>query len=394
MIKNPRVVLSIEYITKYGRGLLRGISKYVRLNGQWTILGLPGFHLDPESVKHTIDVDEIRKFSPDGIILRVAEEYEKITELGIPTLLADDNEYLPDVPSIVSDYEETGRIAADYLLERGFKEFAYCGVGELAWSRNRGDFFVKFISEAGYTVHRYENPDHQKSSSIEGRNRLLGQWLQGLPKPIGLFCCTDFRSLQVAEAARSAGISIPDEVAVLGVDDDDLFCSLSDPPLSSIALDTETAGYEAAELLDRLMGGEESQGQRIVVKPTRVISRLSTEIIAVDDKEIAKALRYILTHARGWIQVEDVAEHVGLSRRTLERRFSKLLGRSVYSEIKKTRIQLVGRMLLETNLTISQVSYALGYSCPENLSQSFQREKGMSPQAYRTMHTATGHGSG
>jgi len=141
------------------------------------------------------------------------------------------------------------------------------------------------------------------------------------------------------------------------------------------------------------MRGEKPQDQKIVVKPTRVMSRLSTEIIAVDDKEIARALRFILTHARGWIQVEDVANHVGLSRRTLERRFSKLLGRSVYSEIRKVRVQLASRMLLETNLTISQVSYALGYSCPENMSQSFQRETGTSPQAYRTEHSATGHGS-
>ena len=391
MIKNPRVVLSIEYITKYGRGLLRGISKYIRFNGPWTVLGMPGLHIDPERIKDTLDFDDIRSFSPDGIILRVATDYEKIKKLGIPVLLAVDSDYPPEAPRIVSDYEETGRIAADYLLERGFNNFAFCGFAEMAWSRSRGDFFEKFINEAGHTVHRYEGEDHEKNADLEERNRLLGQWLENLPKPTALFCCADFRSQQVVEAARSVGIAIPDEIAILSVDDDDLFCTLTDPPISSIALDTETAGYEAAELLGRLMDGEKPDGQRIEIKPTRVISRLSTEIIAIDDKKTAKALRFILTHARGWIQVEDVAEHVGLSRRTLERRFDKHLNRSVYSEIKKTRIQLVARMLLETNLTISQVSYALGYSCPENLSQSFQRETGMSPLAYREKHRIGGH---
>ena len=390
----PRVVLSIEYITKYGRGLLRGISKYIRFNGPWNVLGMPGFHIDPESPKDTIDLEDIRNFSPDGIILRTTNDYDKIKALGIPVLLAVDIDYPPEAPRIVSDYEETGRIASDYLLERGFRDFAFCGFAEMAWSRSRGDFFEKFINEAGYTVLRYEGEDHEKGAKLEERNRLLGQWLESLPRPIALFCCADFRSQQVIEAARSVGISIPDEIAILSVDDDDLFCTLTDPPISSIALDTETAGYEAAELMDRLMGGEKPQGQRVVVKPTRVISRLSTEIIAIDDKEVAKALRFILTHARGWIQVDDVAEHVGLSRRTLERRFDSHLNRSVYSEIKKTRIQLVARMLLETNLTISQISYALGYSCPENLSQSFQREKGLSPQSYRTKHTAAGHKPG
>jgi len=391
VIKSTKVVLSIEYITKYARGLLRGISKYVRFNGPWTILGTPGFHLDPESMKHTIDFNDIKKFAPDGAILRIAEDYEKVKKLGIPAVLADDNDHAPDAPSIVSDYEETAKIAAGYLQGRGFKNFAYCGIDETAWSRHRGDFFEKFTAEAGHEIYRYEDGKNKSTSNLANRNQLLGQWLMSLPKPIGLFCCTDFRSQQIAEAARSAGISIPDEVAVLGVDDDDLFCALTDPPLSSIALDTETAGYEAAELLDRLMGGEKPQGQRVVVKPTRVISRLSTEIIAIDDKEIAKALRFILTHARAWIQVDDVAEHIGLSRRTLERRFDKLLNRSVYSEIKKTRNQLVSRMLIETNLTISQISYALGYSCAENMSQSFQRETGIGPQAYRIKHSTTGH---
>ena len=390
----PRVVLSIEYITKYGRGLLRGISKYIRFNGPWNVLGMPGFHIDPESPKDTIDFEDIRNFAPDGLILRTTREYEKIKALGIPVLMAVDSDDPTGVPCIVSDYEETGRMAADYLLERGFKNFAFCGFAEMAWSRSRGDFFEKFINEAGYTVERYEGTDHEKDAKLDERNRLLGQWLESLPKPIALFCCADFRSQQVVEAAKSASIAIPDELAILSVDDDDLFCTLTDPPISSIALDTETAGYEAAELLGRLMNGEKPDGQRIIVKPTRVISRLSTEIIAIDDKEIAKALRYILTHARGWIQVDDVAEHVGLSRRTLERRFRKAIGRSVYGEIRKTRIQLVSRMLLETNLTISQVSYALGYSCPENLSQSFQREMGLSPQAYRVKHSAAGHGGG
>jgi len=229
---SPKVVLSIEYISKYGRGLLRGISKYIRFNGPWNVLGMPGFHIDPESSKNTIDFEDIRNFSPDGIILRTTNDYDKIKALGIPVLLAVDSDYPSDAPRIVSDYEETGKIAADYLLERGFKEFAFCGFSEMAWSRNRGDFFEKFINEAGHTVLRYEGEDHEKDANLEERNRLLGQWLKSLPKPIALFCCADFRSQQVVEAAKSASIAIPDELAILSVDNDDLFCTLTDPPIS------------------------------------------------------------------------------------------------------------------------------------------------------------------
>jgi LacI family transcriptional regulator len=274
-------------------------------------------------------------------------------------------------------------MAAEHLLDRGFQCFAYCGFEDMFGARSRGESFRKRIAEAGFETYSYEQPRAKVRRSWESEKSLMADWLKKLPKPVGLMTCTDDRSQDVIEACKIDGLHVPEQVAIIGVDNDEMVCELSTPPLSSITLNTEKAGYEAAELLDKMMAGKKAANEDIIVQPTRIVTRQSTDILAIDDSDVAEAVRFIRQHSREIIQVGDVVDAVALSRRALQQRFKSILGCSVYDEIRRCRIEQIATMLVETHLSIAQVASAFGYPGIEKLSRYFQREKGMTPVAYR-----------
>ena len=220
----------------------------------------------------------------------------------------------------------------------------------------------------------------------KNEDHFIADWLRSLPKPIGLMACNDDRGQHVIEACKLAGLRVPDEVAVIGADNDELVCELSDPPMSSVAVNFERAGYDSAELLAKLMAGRRSVSKAIVVSPTHVVARQSTNILAIEDAHVAKSLRFIRLHGREAIQVTDVVTASGLSRRVLEKRFRKLLGRSVLIEIRRVRVAQICRLLAETNLSVSQIADSLGYTSIEHIARYFRSEMKMSPLAYRKQH--------
>lgn len=217
----------------------------------------------------------------------------------------------------------------------------------------------------------------------EKEQLVLADWLKSLPKPLGLMTCSDDRARSVIEASKITGLNVPEDVAIIGVDNDELVCSLANPPLSSVAMNVERAGYEIAEVLDKLMAGEKMAGQRIIVHPTHIVTRQSTDILATEDREVASAVHFIHQNGNQIIQVADVIDATTLSRRALEQRFRKILGRSILEEIRRVRVERVSRMLMETNLSVSQIAKAIGYSNSENITRYFRREKGISPLTYR-----------
>ena len=208
-------------------------------------------------------------------------------------------------------------------------------------------------------------------------------WLKSLPKPVGLMACNDYRGRQVIEACKTAGILVPEEVAVLGVDNDEVICNLANPPLSSIQLNVRRAGYEAAELLDKLMSDKEVTSQKIDVLPTHVITRQSTDIMAISDREVASALRFIRKHSREPIQVSDVARAVALTSRSLQRKFRSVLNRSVHNEISYARMERISQLLIETHLPISLIASEFGFSDVAHMARSFRKIKGTTPLAFR-----------
>ncbi|UCC21755.1 MAG: DNA-binding transcriptional regulator [Planctomycetota bacterium] len=375
------MILLIDTARAYGRGLLRGIAKYSDLHGPWIFYWKAPFYREPAGLRVTLS--RLKKLDADGIIMREQKETGKILAMGLPTIVSPYSRRFSGLPNIVPDDGAIAKVAAEHLLNLGLRYFAYCGFEDMFAIRNRGEIFRKTIADAGLRTYVYKEPRSRARRQWEVEQNIMAEWLRSLPKPVGVMACNDDRGRQVIEACKIAGLHVPEEVAVIGVDYDDLVCSLSNPPLSSVALNFERAGYEAAELLGQLMAGKKPGNQTIVVPPTHIVARQSTDVLEVEDYHVARAVRFIRQHAKEPIQVEDVVSVAAVSRRGLERRFRRVLSRSVLDEIRRVHVEQVTRMLIETNLSIAQIALTLGYTGVAHIARYFRREKGMSALEYR-----------
>jgi len=379
MQKIPRVILLLETSRAFGRGILTGIAKYSKLHGPWT------FYREPRSLKSS--VPHLVNWKANGIIMRNTVDYKQFLNLNIPTILViHDSKRQNRIPSIVTNGYEIAKLAGEHLISKGLKSFAFCGFPGYCWSDERQKYFVQFLNDAGYDVAIYEQSTSNKFKSWEKEQLRMSEWLLTLPKPIGIMACNDDRGQHVLEACKIAGLHVPDDVSVIGVDNDSLICDLCDPPLSSIQLNTEYAGYYSAELLDRLMKGEVPQGQEIGVTATHVVKRQSTDILAIDNVNVANALRYIRKNAKDKINVDDVVKQTAVSRRSLENYFQKFMHRSIMEEIRRVRIELICELLIETNLSIAEISYMFNFVDIEHISRYFKKEKGVSLRDFRKLN--------
>ena len=377
-----RVILQIEASRAYGRSLLAGIAEYSKRYGPWAF-----YHEEPFYTNQIFkSLKQIIAWKPDGMIVRSPRDAEKLRDSGIPVVIAIHIENdIAGIPNVKGDNPGMGQIAAEHLLKLGFREFGFCGLTNMFWSNDRCQAFKKTINEAGLEPHIFAPT--KKQISINSDQKLLVEWLSSIPKPIAVMACNDDRASQLIEAAKIAEVRIPDDMAVLGVDNDEVICDLCYPSLSSIKLNNVRAGYESAKLLDEMMEGQEPETNRIIVAPIGVVTRQSTDIYCVHDREIADALRFIRENSREMIQVSDVAEHVCLSKRTLQLRFRSSLGYSVHERIKKEKINRMAELLTETNMSIIEIALNLGFSNINHISRFFKQEKGLSPLAYRRRYS-------
>ena len=217
----------------------------------------------------------------------------------------------------------------------------------------------------------------------EEEQEAIAAWVLSLPRPVGVMACNDDRGQQVLDACRRVNVLVPEEVAVIGVDNDEILCSLSSPPLTSVDINTVQVGFEAAALLDRLMAGRRPPAEPFLLPPRGVVPRESTDVLATDDRELAAAIRFIRDHACDGLRVKELVRKTGLSRRALERRMEKLLGRSPKEEITRVQIERAKRLLTETDLSAATVAEKCGYSQPKYFSQVFHGKVGLPPGAYR-----------
>jgi len=383
MSKIPKVIFLVETSRAYGRGLLRGIAQYSKLNGPWLFFMGPEFYV--KGIEHSYKW--MKDLDADGIIAPLWDDaiIKMIDSLGLPAVICGIEKPNLRACRVVTDDVAVGRMAAEYFLERGFRRFAFCGFNDAIWSQRRGESFSESVKEVGFETHIYKRYKAARKRSSEAEQTVIAKWLQSLPKPIAIMACNDDRGQDVLAACRLAGLETPGEVAILGVDDDELVCSLSYPQLSSIAVNTNRAGYEAARVLDKLMSGLQiEEFEKIVrISPLHVVTRQSTDIRAIEDTQVADAVNFIRMHSRKVIQVGDVAEAVGLSRRALEQHFRKVLRHSVHDEIKYARVNQMADLLISTNLTMSQIARFLGYPNASNISRYFKQKKGISPMEYR-----------
>lgn len=387
MPKIRKVILLIETSRGWSRGLLRGIAKYSRLHGPWGFYRISEFYWQPGHIRRKKELSILKDWNASGIITREMNIVSELLDLGIPVIGMDADIPMPEsLPYITSNYEKTGQMAAEYFLNKGFKNFAYCGFSDTTWSRERLKGFRQRTQAAGHTVGVYEKPMANVQKLWKDESGLIADWLRSLPKPVGLMACSDDRSQHVLEASKIAELHVPEDIAIIGTDNDELLCELSNPTLSSVAFNLEKAGYETAKLLDQLMDGEPMAGQKIIVQPTTIVTRQSTDILAIEDAEVTAAVRYIREHAKKMIQVRDVVEAISVSRRSLEQRFRKILDRSILEEIKRVHIEQVAQMLVETNFSVKQISQTLGHQGVENISRYFKHFTGLSPSDFRKQY--------
>ncbi|QHV98752.1 AraC family transcriptional regulator [Spirosoma endbachense] len=383
-----KIILLIDFSEDYSRNLLKGISKYAREYGPWVFCQMPLFH------RETLGVDGIlnwaRDWEADGIIGQLYNDssVEKIVQAGIPVIAQDFKERFVEIPNITGAHRETGAMAADYFLRKGFRHFAFYGFKHIVWSRERAEGFDERVSRSGCTVHYFEHEEYSSSDLWHYKPSSLSKWLSSLPKPIAILTCDDRMGQHITETCRHSRIRIPEEVAVLGVDNDEMLCELSDPPLSSIVQDAEKGGYDAARLLDRLIRKEITDIYDIIVEPTQVVTRQSTDIYATHDEYIASSLKYIHQNIDKNLQVDEVVKQVPLSRRSLEMRFQQVIGYPIYKYIQNLRIEKFSKKLLETDQAVFEIAMDLGLNDTKNIARQFKQIKGCTPLEYRHRYLA------
>lgn len=369
------VALLVETSNAYARGLIAGIHKYVSERPGWSI------YLAEHSRKET-DFSWLEGWQGDGVLARIESEETAafIRRLGLPTVDLSAAQLMPELPGVETDDHAIARLAVQHFAERGLKNFAFCGDERFRWSKKRSQSFAAQVLAQGVQAHFFEMKSHGMRAM--DRERLAG-WLQELPKPVGVLACYDIAGQEVLEACKMANLPVPDTVAVLGVDNDELMVNLTSPPLSSVQPDTSSTGYLAASLLARLMDGHQLEPGLRLIEPVRIIARQSSDILAVDDPLVAKALRYIRENAHTSIQVADVLQHVALSRRALDHRVLKTVGRTVHGEILRVRMGHVAEMLISTDRPLQQIAHRLDFAHSEYMGVAFKKVTGKSPGQYR-----------
>ena len=368
---------------------MHGIAHYASLFGPWTFHYESFFYQSDSSQRNEKEkMNHLEKWGADGIIARefTRQTQENILSLNIPTVISTVyNQEVKDAwGNLYVDNYSIGKMAAMHLLEKGFKYFAYCGINDFFWSLQRSRGYIDTIANNGFEVLVYTPPkSRRKKIPWEEEQVFLCNWLRSLPRPIGLMACIDEKAQDIIQACKLVNIRIPEEVSIVSGDNDDLLCQLSNPQLSSVAINGQDAGYAAAALLDRLMKGQNPKDKTIFVRPTHVVTRNSTDIFAVSDENVAEALGFIRSHFHEPIQVSDVAYALAVTRQGLNKKFKHHLNRSVHDEIIRMRIQQVSRLLIETNMTISEIATSVGYPELKFLTRSFRKNKGMPPSEYR-----------
>jgi LacI family transcriptional regulator len=379
-----KVALLVETSRAYGRGICRGVAQFTQQHPHWLII------YQERNLKQSIP-DFLRRFPIDGILMRVDQPglAREIVSLGIPTvdLLGE-----PDkrgCPVYMTDDFAIAGLAGEHLINNGFIYFAFCGFPGIPFSDRRQQGFAKCVQRSGFPVFNYDRRSRNAGEILRAEENgfleidAIAKWLNGLPKPIALFACNDVRALQILQACHIAGCSVPDEVSVLGVDNDEIITELCHPKLSSIQPNTVSTGYKACLCLDRMMNGLEPELSFDWTPPVGVIERDSTNIIATTDKLVGQALRAIRDSACDGLTVKKLLDRLHVSRSQLETKFRSILGRTVHNEITRVRLKRVCQLLYAGEDTLATIARKSGYLDISHLSRLFRKNFGVWPGEYR-----------
>lgn len=376
-LKQPRVAIVMHRWVGYLHGVQVGIARYVSQKPTWACI-----HVSPDSEQYR----SIASMSFDGVLAYVeSEQVTQLKSLSVPVVDVANWREAAHFPRVLPDDRKIGVVAAEHLVNLGLQHFGYRGYADAAFSSLRRDGFKSVLDRWELELNDW-NPAEHPASDVQagpGVNPSLLSWLRKLPKPVGVFCANDVAACEVLDQCRFAGLRVPEEVAILGVDDDELLTQISQPPISSVALQTQKIGFEAARLLDQLLHGEEVPESPILFPPVGVVPRQSTNLLAIDDEHVLAALKHIREHAHEPLRVDDLLKVVPINRRFLERRFREHLGRSPLQEIRRVRIETAKQLLSGSDLAMPAIARRSGFANAERFAIVFHAEIGMTPTQYR-----------
>ncbi len=384
------VGLFIESSRVYGRGLLRGIAKFVRIHNEWSIVY-------QERMLGDVTPLDLGHRHCDGIIARIdtIRQRNRFIKLRIPLVDLRGRWDIPKFPHLISNDKAIAELAAQHLLARGSRHFAFYGFAGADYSQRRRDYFCAAIHAAGHTTAVYESPAAPRGSDTTANEstaalheRKMSHWLKGLPQPIGLMACNDVGGRQVLDICHVLGLRVPEQISVIGVDNDEVLCDLAEPPMSSIILPTERIGYQAAELLSDMMDGRKPAQHEILIPPIEVMKRRSTDAAVVEEPYVAAALAFIREKACTGINVEDILDHLAnhkllVSRSTLDRRFREILHFTPKEQILTIRLERVRQLLLDTTDSVERIAQQVGLAGASQLAALFKHCTGETPGEYR-----------
>lgn len=383
-----RLLFITDFTESFAYALLRGIIRYSSQTEQWVVCRMPPAYKKQLGMKGV--VKWAKNWGAD-VVIGQFEENDKVSlfqKNGIVALAQDYKKKFTTIPNITADYIKTGRMAADLYLHKGFRNFAFFGYKGVCWSEERCEGFRGRIEEAGFGDHFFLYDKQVIDNLWYYKAEELRNWLISLPKPIAVMACDDNQGNALIEACKSAGVKIPSELSIIGVDNDEVICTMSDPTLSSIQVDIELGGFETARMASRMLQDPDFKGTDIVLQPKKIVHRVSTSAYATDDKEVLAALQYIRQNLNKKLSVNDILREVPLSRRLLEVRFKKVIGQSIYKYISQQRIGRFSEMLLDSNDPIQDIAFKLGEDDAKGICRRFKELMGCTPSEWRKQKNA------
>lgn len=373
-----KIILVIDCTTEFDRKLLRGMMKYSKENGPWLFFRTPSDYKFENGREEWV-AQWAKEWGADAIIGRWDEsKLDLLSKLDIPIVLQNTKSRSNIYSNLTGEYIRTGQMAAEYFRKKFFTSYAFYGIKDVIWSTEKGRGFREEVLKEKSQYSQFE----EDARTVYDRQKLT-EWLESLPKGTALFCCDDAHALTITETCKIAGISVPEDIAVLGVDGDDLICEISDPPISSIQLEVEHGGYETCRLLHQQILNKRREPFNVFISPSEIKERNSTLAFNISDPHIMSVVKYIDENYMCDIRMESIFKLVPLSRRSVEMRFKKATGMSIYQYLLNTRIEHFAYLLTTTDKPYIDLAYEVGFRDFANVTRTFRKYKGCTPLEHR-----------
>jgi LacI family transcriptional regulator len=384
-VKRRHVAVLVDFSRSYGRRILQGVAKFLRAHHEWSV--------QSEEWRWTDVVPAwFQNWKGDGAIawVETPELDAFVRRLKVPVVDVRGSAPGCRFPLVDTDNRAVASLVAEHFLERGYRNYAFCGFVGANYSDQRGHFFQERLQQAGLMCSVYQPSEisrNPQTIELEKRGLLfqehLERWIHSLPKPVGIMACNDIRGQQIMNACHRLNLAVPEIVALVGVDNDEIFCELSNPPLSSVALDTLRIGYEAADLLERMMAGMKPPTDPLLVPPLEIVPRRSSDALSIDNPQFVAGARFLREHSFESVNIKDAAQIAGMSRRQFERLFLSYIGRSPKAEVLRLRLEYAKKLLADTNWTLSQIADKTGFKSAAYLHAVFSQKVKMTPGKFR-----------